>query len=230
MKSTDLPCWPPSCHSGWEEIAGIIVKFRNIEDIRTTIMERNTAIAAAGGNTGSPPSAACRRKKRSLQTYGSSAAMRAVRRRAYKLSQMDCNIFIIGETGTGRTRLAKSIQQVQPRGGPFLQTDCSAVAPGLLEEQLFGREGGVPGFLPGGRRRYAAVGRSGRLAYECTGQAAVCHSSAGDYAGGRLCSGACGCAAALFAGPELRDEVDSVGSARTCITGSQPFRWNAVPA
>ena len=30
-----------------EEIAGIIVKFRNIEDIRTTIMERNTAIAAA---------------------------------------------------------------------------------------------------------------------------------------------------------------------------------------
>ena len=41
--------------------------------------------------------------------------------------------------------IAKSIQQVQPRGGPFLRTDCSAVAPGLLEEQLFGREGGVPG-------------------------------------------------------------------------------------
>ena len=128
-----------------EEIAGIIVKFRNIEDIRTTIMERNTAIAAAERKYRESSERSLPEEEGSLQTYGSSAAMRAVRRRAYKLSQMDCNIFIIGETGTGRTKLAKSIQQVQPRGGPFLQTDCSAVAPGLLEEQLFGREGGVPG-------------------------------------------------------------------------------------
>lgn len=128
-----------------EEIAGIIVKFRNIEDIRTTIMERNTAIAAAERKYRESSERSLPEEEGSLQTYGSSAAMRAVRRRAYKLSQMDCNIFIIGEAGTGRTKLAKSIQQVQPRGGPFLQTDCSAVAPGLLEEQLFGREGGVPG-------------------------------------------------------------------------------------
>ena len=128
-----------------EEIAGIIVKFRNIEDIRTTIMERNTAIAAAERKYRESSERSLPEEEGSLQTYGSSAAMRAVRRRAYKLSQMDCNIFIIGEAGTGRTKLAKSIQQVQPRGGPFLRTDCSAVAPGLLEEQLFGREGGVPG-------------------------------------------------------------------------------------
>lgn len=128
-----------------EEIAGIIVKFRNIEDIRTTIMERNTAIAAAERKYRESSERSLPEEEGSLQTYGSSAAMRAVRRRAYKLSQMDCNIFITGEVGTGRTKLAKSIQQVQPRGGPFLRTDCSAVAPGLLEEQLFGREGGVPG-------------------------------------------------------------------------------------
>ena len=125
--------------------SGIIVKFRNIEDIRTTIMERNTAIAAAERKYRESSERSLPEEEGSLQTYGSSAAMRAVRRRAYKLSQMDCNIFITGEVGTGRTKLAKSIQQVQPRGGPFLRTDCSAVAPGLLEEQLFGREGGVPG-------------------------------------------------------------------------------------
>lgn len=107
-------------------------------------MERNTAIAAAERKYRESSERSLPEEEGSLQTYGSSAAMRAVRRRAYKLSQMDCNIFIIGEAGTGRTRLAKSIQQMQPRGGPFLQTDCSAVAPGLLEEQLFGREGGVP--------------------------------------------------------------------------------------
>ena len=132
-------------HDGGQ-VVGIIVKFRNIEDIRTTIMERNTAIAAAErkfresserslpGEVGD-----------ALLGCGSSAAMRAARRRAYKLSQMDCNIFITGEPGTGRTKMAQSIQRVQPRGGPFVRADCSAIDPALLDAELFGREGGQPG-------------------------------------------------------------------------------------
>ena len=134
-------------HDGGQ-VVGIIVKFRNIEDIRTTIMERNTAIAAAErkfresserslpGEVGD-----------ALLGCGSSAAMRAARRRAYKLSQMDCNIFITGEPGTGRTKMAQSIQRVQPRGGPFARADCSAIDPALLDAELFGREGGQPGLF-----------------------------------------------------------------------------------
>ena len=134
-------------HDGGQ-VVGIIVKFRNIEDIRTTIMERNTAIAAAErkfresserslpGEVGD-----------ALLGCGSSAAMRAARRRAYKLSQMNCNIFITGEPGTGRTKMAQSIQRVQPRGGPFVRADCSAIDPALLDAELFGREGGQPGLF-----------------------------------------------------------------------------------
>ena len=134
-------------HDGGQ-VVGIIVKFRNIEDIRTTIMERNTAIAAAErkfresserslpGEVGD-----------ALLGCGSSAAMRAARRRAYKLSQMDCNIFITGEPGTGRTKMAQSIQRVQPRGGPFIRADCSAVDPALLEVTLFGSQDGTPGLF-----------------------------------------------------------------------------------
>ena len=134
-------------HDGGQ-VVGIIVKFRNIEDIRTTIMERNTAIAAAErkfresserslpGEVGD-----------ALLGCGSSAAMRAARRRAYKLSQMDCNVFITGEPGTGRTKMAQSIQRVQPRGGPFVRADCSAIDPALLDAELFGREGGQPGLF-----------------------------------------------------------------------------------
>lgn len=134
-------------HDGGQ-VVGIIVKFRNIEDIRTTIMERNTAIAAAErkfresserslpGEVGD-----------ALLGCGSSAAMRAARRRAYKLSQMDCNIFITGEPGTGRTKMAQSIQRVQPRGGPFVRADCSAIDLALLDAELFGREGGQPGLF-----------------------------------------------------------------------------------
>ncbi len=134
-------------HEG-AQVAGIIVKFRNIEDIRTTIMERNTAIAAAerkyreSSERGLPDGVGD-----SLLGCGNSAALRAVRRRAYKLSQMDCNILITGESGTGKTRLAQSIQRAQPRGGPFVRADCSAIDPALLDGELFGRKDGTPGLF-----------------------------------------------------------------------------------
>ena len=128
-----------------ETVEGIIVKFRKIEDIRTTIMERNTAIAAAERKYRESSERGLPDEEDALRTLGNSAAMRTARRRAYKLSQMDCNIFITGEAGTGRTRLAQSIQQVQPRQGPFVRADCSAVDPTRLEENLFGSEGGDPG-------------------------------------------------------------------------------------
>lgn len=86
------------------QIEGIIVKFRNIEDIRTTIMERNTAIAAAerkyreSSERSLPDSV-----PNPLLPFGNSAPARAVRRRTYKISQMDCNILIVGESGTGKT-------------------------------------------------------------------------------------------------------------------------------
>lgn len=130
-----------------DQIVGTIVKFRNIEDIRTTIVERNTAIAAAERRYRESSEHGLPDEDDALRTFGSSAAMRTARRRAYKLSQMDCNILITGEPGTGRTKLAQSIQQVQQRGGPFIRADCSAVDPGELEERLFGRMDGAPGLF-----------------------------------------------------------------------------------
>ena len=130
------------------QIEGIIVKFRNIEDIRTTIMERNTAIAAAerkyreSSERSLPDSV-----PNPLLPFGNSAPTRAVRRRTYKISQMDCNILIVGESGTGKTRLARWILQAQPRGGQMVQADCSAIDPAELEEKLFGRAGGAPGLF-----------------------------------------------------------------------------------
>ena len=36
---------------------------------------------------------------------------------------------------------------MQPRGGPFVRADCSAIDPALLDAELFGREGGQPGLF-----------------------------------------------------------------------------------
>ena len=192
-----------------DQITGIIVKFRNIEDIRTTIMERNTAIAAAERKYRESSERSFPSEDSSLLGYGSSAALRAVRRRAYKLSQMDCNIFITGEAGTGRTRLAQSIQQAQPRGGPFIRADCSAIDPALLESTLFGSSDGVPGLFreaDGGTLLLDEVtglplNVQAKLLYAIRrGEITPAGSSRPVHVDVRLLA---------IAGPELRDEVDA---------------------
>ena len=54
---------------------------------------------------------------------------------------MDCSILLSGEPGTGRAALAQDIARVQPRRGPFVKADCSAMLPAALEEALFGSGG-----------------------------------------------------------------------------------------
>ena len=56
-----------------------------------------------------------------------------------KISPIDCNVLIEGETGTGKGLLARTIHSSSPRRDyPFVVVDCAAVTESLLESELFG--------------------------------------------------------------------------------------------
>jgi DNA-binding NtrC family response regulator len=75
---------------------------------------------------------------------GSSAAMRALYATCERLAQTDVTVLIEGETGTGKEVLAESLHEAGPRASkPFVVFDCTAVAPSLLESELFGHERGA---------------------------------------------------------------------------------------
>lgn len=120
------------------QIRGAIVKFRRFEDIRTTILERNTAITAAEHKYREVDQSAPADAAAFSNLFGTSSAMTALKRYAYRLSQLDCNILITGESGTGKSFLAKTIAQAQRRQGPFITVDCSTITPTLFESEMFG--------------------------------------------------------------------------------------------
>lgn len=53
------------------------------------------------------------------------------------------NVMIEGETGTGKTTLAKKIHEESGRSGPFVHLNLSSFSPGLIESELFGHVKGA---------------------------------------------------------------------------------------
>ncbi|ADC89058.1 transcriptional regulator, NifA subfamily, Fis Family [Thermocrinis albus DSM 14484] len=75
---------------------------------------------------------------------GVSKAYYDVIKRAMKVANLDVTVMIRGESGTGKTTLAKLIHYAsQRRNGPFVEVNCSTIPVELLEAELFGYEKGA---------------------------------------------------------------------------------------
>jgi two-component system, NtrC family, response regulator AtoC len=73
-----------------------------------------------------------------------STAMARVFELLEPLARADLTITLIGETGTGKDVLARTIHQKSSRAdGPFVVFDCGAVAQNLAESELLGHERGA---------------------------------------------------------------------------------------
>ncbi len=70
--------------------------------------------------------------------------MRTLYDQAARAAASQINILILGETGVGQARLARSVHNLSPRrDGAFLALNCAALTETLLEAELFGHEKGV---------------------------------------------------------------------------------------
>ncbi|MBC7846315.1 MAG: sigma 54-interacting transcriptional regulator [Flavobacterium sp.] len=74
---------------------------------------------------------------------GKSPALLKIFDHILQVAPADTTVLITGESGTGKESIAHSIKELSTRNNqPFVKINCSALAQGLIESELFGHEKG----------------------------------------------------------------------------------------
>lgn len=104
-----------------------------------------------------------------------SESLRRVFERALRLARLDGNILLTGETGVGKSLLARYIHAMSRRAdGPFMHVNCASLPASLIEAELFGySEGAFTGAARKGRRGVIELGHGGTVFFDEIGDMPV---------------------------------------------------------
>jgi transcriptional regulator with GAF, ATPase, and Fis domain len=70
--------------------------------------------------------------------------MRHVLSRVEKVARTEASVLIMGETGTGKELVARTVHRLSNRSKrPLITVNCASLPPTLIESELFGREKGA---------------------------------------------------------------------------------------
>jgi DNA-binding NtrC family response regulator len=105
---------------------------RLVEAVRSALASRSErardADAGAGGDDG---------------FLWRSPAMRRVAAEVARLAPTQVTVLVTGETGTGKEGVARALHRRGDRSGEFVEVNCGALPPELVESELFGHERGA---------------------------------------------------------------------------------------
>lgn len=75
---------------------------------------------------------------------GDSAAIKRIKNLIEKVAPTKSRVLITGDNGTGKELVARWIHELSPREGEgFIDVNCAAIPPDLIESELFGHEKGA---------------------------------------------------------------------------------------
>ncbi|MCT4566625.1 MAG: sigma-54 dependent transcriptional regulator [Maledivibacter sp.] len=96
---------------------------------------------------------------------GSSEGIMKIKKLALKASNSNSNLLILGESGTGKTILAREIHEASDnKNKPFIHVNCNSIPENLLESELFGYDrGAFTGANVKGKKGYFEMANGGTL-------------------------------------------------------------------
>ncbi|MBC2724121.1 MAG: sigma 54-interacting transcriptional regulator, partial [Desulfosporosinus sp.] len=119
-------------------------------------------------------------RKQNVLTDGlvsNSEKMQHVLKTAVNVSNVDVNVLLLGESGVGKTHLAKFIHNKSPRcKGPFIEVNCGAIPDHLFEAEFFGYEAGAfTGASRNGSLGLVELANNGTLFLDEIGELSLSH-------------------------------------------------------
>jgi DNA-binding NtrC family response regulator len=97
------------------------------------------------------------------QLVGESASIRHVKALIDRIAASPATVLIQGETGTGKELVARLLHANSGRHGSFVPVNCGAIAPELLESELFGHTRGAFTNAHQGREGLFVSARAGTI-------------------------------------------------------------------
>lgn len=78
------------------------------------------------------------------EVIGADFGLKGVMELARQVAPTDSPVLLLGETGTGKELIARTIHSLSPRkDGPFIDVNCGAIPESLIDSELFGHEKGA---------------------------------------------------------------------------------------
>ncbi|WP_428772540.1 sigma-54-dependent transcriptional regulator [Vibrio sp.] len=112
------------------------------------------------------------------ELIGHSAATQRLKKMVAQLSPSKGSVLIEGESGTGKELVARGVHASSGRTGPFVPINCGAIAPDLLESELFGHTSGAFTGAKKGREGMFRVANGGTLFLDEIGEMPLSMQSA----------------------------------------------------
>jgi DNA-binding NtrC family response regulator len=102
---------------------------------------------------------------------GASQALQEIRTLVQRLAPLPSTVLITGESGTGKEVVARSLHQSSQRAArPFVAINCGAIAPELIESELFGHSKGAFTGASGAREGLFFYAQGGTLFLDEVGE------------------------------------------------------------
>src|SRR3954452_8029051 len=113
----------------WAELEVILNRVAERRDLSNKATALETRLKAAEGTP---------------TLIGETPSMQAVRRLIDTIAPTDASVMILGETGTGKELIARSLHEKSKRAGQtFIPVNCGALPENLVESELFGHRKGA---------------------------------------------------------------------------------------
>lgn len=122
---------------------GAVLKVEDISEIKRVIRQRDEALLNLEQMEKKLREEA-EASKLLPEIVGESKEIINVKRLAMKAARSNSTLLILGESGTGKSMLARAIHNnSKNRNKPFIHVNCGSIPDTLLESELFGYEGGA---------------------------------------------------------------------------------------